>query len=64
MKRIWLIEARQALGLTQGQTARKAGLSPNHYCNIENGNRGARIPSDKAHRIAQVLGIDWTLFYS
>lgn len=63
LKREWLLNARKSAGLTQQQTAREAGISANHYCNIENGVRGSRISAKVAKNIAQTLKIDWTKFY-
>lgn len=58
--RTWLIEARGKE--TQKNVAEKAGISQNFYSCIEN---GQRCPSPKvAQRIGEVLGIDWTMFFT
>lgn len=61
MKRLWLQAYRQQLHLTQAALAEAAQISRAFYTQIE---LGQRTPSPKvAKRLAQVLSIDWTLFY-
>jgi len=47
---------RQALGLTQAEVARRAGISRSYYAQIELGQRTP--PVDLALRIARILGGD------
>ena len=50
-----LREARLALGLTQEEVARRAGIARNYYTEIE---RGATPSLGVALRIAEVLDVD------
>lgn len=59
--RQWLTEARKEKGLSQADIARRVGIKPPTYCNIENGKRG--LKPETAKKIAAVLGFDWTLFF-
>lgn len=45
---------RERVGLTQTDTAKRAGLVPSHLCNMEKGARSIDI--EKLHVIAKVLG--------
>jgi DNA-binding XRE family transcriptional regulator len=54
-----LLSARQAIGLTQGQLAKRAGLSGPYISQIENGVRGPRLSAIVAARIAAALGVDF-----
>ena len=38
MERTYLKKAREELGLTQSDVAKRVGISANYYCDIENGN--------------------------
>ena len=60
--RFWLIQKREALGLTQKNISELVGISQPSYCNIETGERRPSV--ETAKKIAEVLGFDWTLFYS
>ncbi len=48
--------------LTQEEVANASGLSRVSYCNIENGKRNPSVSTAK--KIASVLGIDWTTFFT
>lgn len=50
----YLESRREALNLSQIELASKAGISQNHYSNIENGLRKPSLPT--AQRIARALG--------
>lgn len=52
---------RLALNMSQKQFAESCGMSQQHYAFIEAGTR--RPSPEKAKKIAEVLGFDWTLFY-
>jgi|GEM_PF-399913 len=57
----WLVDVRGKQSLTHEKIAEQAGIHRSYYTKIENG----AIPSVKvAKRIASILGIDWTLFYT
>lgn len=56
----WLVELREERKLTHEKISRLAGIERSYYTKIENG----ATPSVKvAKRIADVLGVDWTLFF-
>ena len=60
-KREWLIEKRNAKGLSQSEMARLINVTQQMYSYIESGKRN---PSPKlSKKIAKVLGFDWTKFY-
>lgn len=60
-KRNWLIEIRNSKGLTHQQVADEVNISRQYYGMIEN---GERLPSvDKAKKIGELLGFDWTIFF-
>lgn len=62
MPREWLIEARKKKHMTQKAVSDAVGVKPPTYWNYERGNIN---PSPaKAQRIAEVLGIEWTKFFS
>lgn len=59
--RTWLREIRVHKGLNQSEAARKIGISPSSYGDIE---RSFRNPSPKrAKEIGSAMGFDWTLFF-
>lgn len=58
---LWLLAKRREKGLTQEQVAEAAGIARSYYTRIENGDH--KVPVETAKRIAQVLEMDWTLFY-
>ena len=60
--RLWLIEKRKHLGLTQEEVSRAAGISRSYYARIECGD--FELPPKTAKKIADVLLFDWTEFYS
>lgn len=58
----WLAALRQEKMANQSEVAYEAKISVSYYSMIESGKR--RPSTGVAQRIAQVLGFDWTLFYS
>lgn len=58
----FLHENRLAKGLTQKQVSVSADITESFYCLIENGQRRPSVAVAK--RIADVLGFDWTMFFS
>ena len=58
---IELHEKRIEQNLSQATVAKKANISRSHYANIEHGKR--RPSPETAQAIADVLGIDWKMFY-
>lgn len=61
VKRTWLIENRRNASKTQQDVAKECGISRQLYSFIENGDRGATVPTAK--KIAAVLGFEWQRFY-
>jgi len=61
---MWLKELRETKGLSQKETAKKAGISQQYYNFIENEKRGNPLNPDIAKKIAAVLDFDWTQFYN
>lgn len=59
--RRWLIEIREAAGMTQGQVAEAADISQPSYCDIENGKSNPKPQTAK--RIGSVLGFPWARLY-
>lgn len=56
-----LKERRSLLGFSQQELAKEIGIERSYYTKIENGLR----PSVKvAQKIGEVLGIDWTIFFT
>lgn len=61
-KREWLIQMRSSKGLSQREIASIVNITTQMYYYIENNKRN---PSVKlAQKIADVLGFEWTMFYS
>lgn len=60
-KRDWLTEQRKSQNKTQQDVAQECGISRQLYSFIENGDRGATVPTAK--KIAAALGFDWQRFY-
>ncbi|EHF3563930.1 helix-turn-helix transcriptional regulator [Enterococcus faecalis] len=59
--REWLVDSRLKNKLTQEQVAERADIERSYYNMIE---RGKRRPSvEIAKKIANVLSIDWTIFF-
>jgi putative transcriptional regulator len=59
--RLWLKREREVKNFTQQSIANNVGIERQYYGMIE---KGERNPSPKvAKRIAEVLDIDWTLFF-
>lgn len=64
MRRDWLKELRTANGLSQAETAKKAGISQAYYASIESGIRGNKgVNVQAAKKIAKALGFSWTRFF-
>lgn len=61
MKREWLIEKRNSLGLTQQQVADNSGIERAYYTMIERGLRTPSVTASKA--IATTLNFEWTYFF-
>ena len=56
-----LVERRNLLGYSQQDVADKVGIDRSYYSKIESG----LAPSVKvAQSIGEILGIDWTIFFS
>lgn len=56
-----LIDLRTQKGLSQEAVAEQSGISRVYYTMIEN---GTKCPAPKvAKKIANVLGIEWTIFF-
>lgn len=59
--RLWLKREREMKNFTQQSIAKNIGVERQYYGMIE---KGERTPSPKvAKKIAEVLDIDWTLFF-
>lgn len=61
-KRYWLVEARGKQELSQQDVADRANISRSTYAQFEVGRRNPTVSN--AQKIALVLGIDWTLFFT
>lgn len=61
MKREWLIDKRNSLGLTQQEVADESNVSRAYYTMIEQGLRNPSVKSSKA--IADTLNFKWTYFF-
>ena len=61
MMREWLVQARNAKGMSQADVAKQSGIVQQSYQLIEKGVNRPRI--ETAQRIAAVLGFEWTRFY-
>lgn len=62
LKREWLMKLRESKNFTQEFIAEKSHIERSYYSMIE---KGIRTPSVRvAKRIAKVLSIDWTFFYT
>ncbi|SDC68973.1 Helix-turn-helix [Paenibacillus sp. UNCCL117] len=61
MRREWLVNKRNAAGLTQKEVADAAGLARTTFASIEQGERVPSVPTAK--KIASVMEFDWTLFF-
>ena len=59
--RNWLIIARKSKSLTHQQVADLVGVKRQYYGMIENGDRTPSVTIAK--KIAEVLDIEWTLFF-
>lgn len=58
---IRLADKRNERGLTQEEVANLCGIARTTYAMIEQGNRKPSVPVAK--KIAEVLKLDWTLFF-
>lgn len=58
----WLKELRKSKGFTQDKVTELTGIDRRYISMIENGIR--RPSPEVAMRIAEVLGFDWTMFYT
>lgn len=61
MTREWLVQARNAKGMSQADVAKQSGIVQQSYQLIEKGVNRPRI--ETAQRIGAVLGIPWLRFY-
>jgi len=59
--REWLVQARNAKGMSQADVAKQSGIVQQSYQLIEKGVNRPRI--ETARRIGTVLGFPWTRFY-
>jgi len=59
--REWLVQARNAKGMSQADVAKQSGIVQQSYQLIEKGVNRPRI--ETAQRIGAVLGIPWLRFY-
>lgn len=57
MERTYLKKAREELGLTQSDVAKRVGISANYYCDIENGNRQQEMKATLLIELSTVLKI-------
>lgn len=53
--RTYLKREREKLGFTQKDVADKLGISPNYYCDIENGNRQNEIKASILVGLANIF---------
>ncbi|RKD20996.1 transcriptional regulator [Ammoniphilus oxalaticus] len=59
--RLWLVNKRNQLGLTQEEVANRSSIARTTYAMIEQDKRMPSVPVAK--RIAKALKIDWTFFF-
>ena len=57
-----LVEKRKEKKLTQQEIADKIGVSRQYYTDLENEKRSPSV--GLAQKIGDVLGIDWTIFFT
>ncbi len=57
-----LVEKRKEKKLTQQEIADKIGVSRQYYNDLENEKRSPSV--GLAQKIGDVLGIDWTIFFT
>lgn len=55
--RKYLKDAREKLGLTQADVAKRIGISTNYYCDIENGNRQSEMKASLLIELSTILKI-------
>lgn len=60
MERLWLVECRNALNLTQEEVAKRAEIERSTYTKIEN---GGSLSVNAAKRIGLVLEVPWMRFF-
>ena len=63
MKRIYMIDARSALNLTQDEVAIRANIKRQYYNSLEAGDKGGKITLPTAIRLANALNLDIHKFY-
>ncbi len=56
-----LKEVRERAGFTQSELAEKCGVNQSTIAMIENGTNKPRVPLAK--KLAEVLNVDWTIFF-
>lgn len=55
--RKYLKNAREKLGFTQADVAKRLGISTNYYCDIENGNRQSEMKAPLLIELSTILKI-------
>lgn len=60
--RVWLRNCRERCGLTQENLAEKSGISRQMVGHLETGKANPSVKT--AMVIADILGFEWTMFYS
>ena len=55
--RMWIINKRNQLGITQKELALQLGLSQQYVSLIENGNRQSKMTADLICKLSPILGI-------
>jgi len=63
-KRVWMLNKRQEVALTQKAISETIGISVQHYGYIENGTKGGNITLGVAARIAVALGMKLDEFFA
>nr|WP_077616856.1 helix-turn-helix transcriptional regulator [Caenibacillus caldisaponilyticus] len=61
LQRIWLLNARKRKNFTHADVAKRINVKRQYYGMIENGKRTPSV--NIAKKIADVLDVDWTLFF-
>lgn len=62
VKRDWLVNLREQIGLSQKDVADRAGIPRSTYAQYEVGRRNPTVTN--AQQVAAVLGFDWTIFFT
>jgi len=63
-KRVWMLNKRREVALTQKAISENIGISVQHYGYIENGTKGGNITLGVAARIAAALGMKLDEFFA